>query len=322
MEEKKLTDSPVLTMGMPVYNEEKYIGEAIESLLTQAYKDFILIISDNASTDRTQQICECYAKKDKRVVYIRHKENRGAMFNFRYVLEQTNTPFFMWCGGHDKWGPTFVEKLLPAFKEKNVILSYSKSRELNIDGSLGEIYNDDFNTIGINKPILRYLRALRVLRCKGYYNMIYGIWLTSSLRACNFNLKTMAPDINILLQASFEGKFYQHNEILFWSRGIRKGEWYKKMVLRQFSDLSGESEKISAFSLVASFIVDCTKIPFRRRYLLGLITKLWLALYTFCTLIIVFFIRRPIAEFIKKILPEKIYFKLKHFLHKSDEKKY
>ena len=70
-------DEILLTMGMVAYNEEKYIAGAIESLLAQTYKDFLLIISDNASTDRTQQICQDYAKRDKRITYARHNENKG-----------------------------------------------------------------------------------------------------------------------------------------------------------------------------------------------------------------------------------------------------
>lgn len=120
--------SPLLTMGMPVYNEEDYIGEAIVSLLSQTYKDFILIISDNASTDRTPEICKHYAAKDKRIIFVRHAQNKGGFFNFKYVLDKANTPFFMWCGGHDKWDPQFAEKLFSLIQNEDLILVYSQTR--------------------------------------------------------------------------------------------------------------------------------------------------------------------------------------------------
>jgi len=76
---------------MPVYNGEKYIREALDSLLAQTFTDFELIISDNASTDGTQVICEEYAARDPRIRYVRQRENRGAVANFRFVLDSIRT---------------------------------------------------------------------------------------------------------------------------------------------------------------------------------------------------------------------------------------
>ncbi|MEK6951928.1 MAG: glycosyltransferase family 2 protein, partial [Nanoarchaeota archaeon] len=72
-------DEILLTMGMIAYNEDKYIEKSLDSLLAQTYKNFILIISDDGSTDRTQQICEDCVKKDKRIIYIRHNERKGSI---------------------------------------------------------------------------------------------------------------------------------------------------------------------------------------------------------------------------------------------------
>ena len=66
---------PKVRIGMPVYNGEKFIREAIDSLLAQTFSDFELIISDNCSTDKTQEICKEYASKDPRVKYLRQIEN-------------------------------------------------------------------------------------------------------------------------------------------------------------------------------------------------------------------------------------------------------
>lgn len=73
---------------MPVYYGEKYIRQALKSLLNQTYKYFGLIHSDNALTDKTKKICEEYAKREKRIKYIGQKENMGVTNSFKFVLEQ------------------------------------------------------------------------------------------------------------------------------------------------------------------------------------------------------------------------------------------
>ena len=173
--------SVLLTMGMPVYNEEKYVGETIESLLSQTYKDFILIISDNASTDRTPEICKHYAEKDKRIVFVRHSQNKGGFLSFKYILDRTNTQFFMSCSGHDKWDPQFVEKLLPLIQKDDLVLVYPQAREIKIDGTLGGVYQEDYTTTEIEKPADRYLYVLKNI---GMCNAVYSIWETRSLKKC------------------------------------------------------------------------------------------------------------------------------------------
>ena len=86
---------------MPVYNGEKYIREALDSLLEQTFTDFELVISDNASTDGTEGICREYAVKDARIRYVRQPENRGWQFNFKFVLDEARGEYFMWMAYDD-----------------------------------------------------------------------------------------------------------------------------------------------------------------------------------------------------------------------------
>lgn len=86
---------------MPVFNGEKTIEAALDSILGQSHPDFELIISDNASTDRTEEICRQYAKEDCRIHYIRQPQNIGAAKNFLYVLEQSQAQYFMWATSDD-----------------------------------------------------------------------------------------------------------------------------------------------------------------------------------------------------------------------------
>jgi len=308
----------LLTMGMPVYNEDKYIGQAIEYLLAQTFKDFILIISDNASTDKTQQICEYYAKKDKRIIYIRHKENKGSLFNYRYVLEQAKTPYFVWSFGHDKWHPCFVEKLLPALIERKVVLSYSESGYIGRDGAPGKILRDDYTTINIDKQVARYLYILRNYKMP---NIFQGIWLTEALKNCDLNIKSPLADIIIVEQAAFEGKFKQHKEVLFWMRIVRGEESYNETVRRQLAAARGKPAKsISMFSIKMAhmiYVAESIKIIFRKRYSLGMFTKMWLIMNIIYFKIFYRYTMFTSRVILKKLLVNRIFSKLNDFWHKG-----
>ncbi|MEL6691095.1 MAG: glycosyltransferase family 2 protein, partial [Pseudomonadota bacterium] len=92
---------PKVSIGLPVYNGENYLKEALHCLLAQTFTDFELIISDNASTDSTQSICEAYAEKDSRIRYFRQPENRGAGANYDFAFHQAKGTYFRWCTHDD-----------------------------------------------------------------------------------------------------------------------------------------------------------------------------------------------------------------------------
>ena len=100
---------PQVSIGMPVYNGEPFISEALDSLLDQTFTDFELIISDNASTDSTEAICRQYAAKDSRIRYVRQAENLGAPANFQFVLDQAVGKYFMWAAADDLQTPNYIE---------------------------------------------------------------------------------------------------------------------------------------------------------------------------------------------------------------------
>jgi glycosyltransferase involved in cell wall biosynthesis len=103
--------TPQVSIGMPVFNGEPFIREALNSLLAQTYSEFELIISDNASTDGTEAICREYAAKDKRIRYVRQPTNRGALANFQFVLDEAVGEYFMWAATDDLWDVRWIESL-------------------------------------------------------------------------------------------------------------------------------------------------------------------------------------------------------------------
>ncbi|MHB8899057.1 MAG: glycosyltransferase family 2 protein [Thermoguttaceae bacterium] len=95
------SDIPKVSLGLLVYNGESFLAETLESLLSQAFEDFELVISDNGSTDATQDICEASAARDLRVRYVRQPVNRGAAWNFNEVFRLCKGEYFKWCSHDD-----------------------------------------------------------------------------------------------------------------------------------------------------------------------------------------------------------------------------
>ena len=101
---------PRLSIGLPVYNGERYLGEALDSLLRQSYSDIELVISDNASSDNTETICRRYAAKDSRVRYFRQPSNIGASPNHNFVFEQSRGELFKWASHDDLYDPQLLQR--------------------------------------------------------------------------------------------------------------------------------------------------------------------------------------------------------------------
>ena len=118
--------APRLSVGLPVYNGEAYVAEALEALLYQSYADFELIISDNASTDGTAEICRDYEKRDPRVRYLRQPRNVGLAPNHNAVVEAASGELFKWAASDDLYARDLLERCVNALDENPaVVLAHS-----------------------------------------------------------------------------------------------------------------------------------------------------------------------------------------------------
>lgn len=155
-----------VSVGMPVYNGERYIAQSIESILSQTFQAFELIISDNASTDATEQICREYAAKDPRVRYYRSDRNHGASWNHNRVVELARGEYFRWQCHDDYCGPTLLEKCLPVVhNDPSVVLCYpqfvrvnGQGRRLGIKSSEGSRWHGTSRAISLLDLPSRQLR--------------------------------------------------------------------------------------------------------------------------------------------------------------------
>ncbi len=105
-----MNEKPKVSIGFPIYNEEKLLEDKISALLTQTFSDFELIISDNGSTDDTEKICREFANKDSRIKYFRHEKNNGQYWNFQFVLDKATGDYFLWTAADDDFVPEFIER--------------------------------------------------------------------------------------------------------------------------------------------------------------------------------------------------------------------
>jgi len=165
---------------MPVYNGDKFIKEAIDSLLRQKFANFMLIISDNASIDETEKICKKYAENDSRVIYIRQEKNIGAIENFKYVLEKSCSEYFMWAAHDDYWDEQFLAELVNLLDEGNDrVVAFCAVQHVDINKSIIRKYKK-LKFLNPGKFFLRFElnsfeRFILQNHLHGKVNLIYGL---------------------------------------------------------------------------------------------------------------------------------------------------
>ena len=121
--------APRVSIGLPVYNGESFVGRAIESILGQSFSDVELIITDNCSSDQTESICRSYEALDSRVRYIRNADNIGVIANFNKVFEYATGEFFKWAACDDICHPELIENLVSALDQHpTAVMAVSQSR--------------------------------------------------------------------------------------------------------------------------------------------------------------------------------------------------
>jgi len=226
---------PRVSIGVPVYNGERFIRQSVESLLAQTYGDFELVITDNASKDGTEEVCRELVKKDKRVRYVRNDKNLGGPGNFRRVFALCSGEFHKWSTADDFWEPTVIEKCVAVLdREPDVVLCYPKSNIVDASGGLIELYEDSLH-LQEDSPRARFIRVVEETRlCHAHL----GVIRRAAMKRTSLIGGELASDIRFLAELSLYGKFFVLPEYLFsrrfhetassWERGPRGIEGEEK----------------------------------------------------------------------------------------------
>jgi glycosyltransferase involved in cell wall biosynthesis len=210
-----MDNPPLISIGLPVYNAERYLAQSIESLLNQTYRDFRLIISDNASTDRTGEICRDYARRDPRIEYHCNSSNIGLSPNFNRVFALSKSKYIKWATSDDYWAPTFLERAIAIMEaDPGIALCYPKTTLVDADGNNPEPYEDNLHLMS-DSPRERFSAFLeRVRLCHQHL----GVARASMVRLTHMLLPHQHSDVNFLAELSLYGKFYELPERLFFRR--------------------------------------------------------------------------------------------------------
>ena len=210
---------PRVSIGLPVFNGEKFIDQSILSVLSQSFRDFEFIISDNGSEDRTEEICRFYAAKDLRIRYIRQEQNRGAAWNHNFVFQCSLGEYFKWQCHDDLCEPTLIEKCVAVLdREPSIVLCYSQFARVDENNELVTGDKEAWATIGsssvsgLAKPQQRF-RAL--IHRRDACEEIYGLMRSCAVQQTQLVGPYTQSDDNFLAEMALRGGFYEIAEPLF-----------------------------------------------------------------------------------------------------------
>ena len=211
------SSTPAVSIGMPVYNGERYIEEAIRSNLEQTFRNFELIISDNASTDGTREICEHAAAQDSRIRYLHNEVNVGAAANYNLLVHRSRAPLFRWSNADDLLEPQLIERCYSVLaKRPDVVLAYGKTTMIDEHGVAYEEYEDkqDIQSdCAVERFKLFYERVALT-------NIIYGLMRRDAMLQTPLMGKGTVPagDYRFMAALVLVGKFVEIPERLFYRR--------------------------------------------------------------------------------------------------------
>lgn len=224
---------PRVSVGVPVYNGQNYLAAALDSLLAQTFGDLEIVISDNGSTDGTQEICRAYAARDRRVRYYRQHVNRGAGWNFSEVFRLSRGEFFKWAA-HDDWcAPSLVERCVKRLDaDPGLVLCSARAGVIDASGKpLVEAMRDcrgaDFQGV-LPEMEARRLRCLRSPKASQRYRgvllyslrcyEIFGLIRSEAMRRTGLHRPYNGAEKVFLAELALLGRFAELDDVLFYSR--------------------------------------------------------------------------------------------------------
>jgi glycosyltransferase involved in cell wall biosynthesis len=208
------TAPPRLSIGLPVYNGEEYLAESLDALLGQTYEDFELVISDNASTDGTEDICRRHAAKDSRIRYIRLPRNIGAAPNHNFVFAECRSELFKWASHDDLYGRELLQRCVNALDERpEVVLAHVDQAVIDEKGEVKVPYEYTIATDSPHPPV-----RFRSLLFEPGGDDWYGVIRTEVLRRVKPLDSFHHADRTFVAELALHGPFHQVPELLYFRR--------------------------------------------------------------------------------------------------------
>ena len=212
-----MSENEHVHIGMPVYNGEAHLAEALDSLLNQTYDNFEIFLVDNASTDGTADIASTFALKDQRILYIRQQDWLHATDNWlrTFELAAPGSRYFMWASDDDLWDKSYIESLLPPLLEsEDVVLSFPQVDTFDKAGHTLETLYRDVYPAGLTA-----CKRIHSIINSGKFSAIYGLIRTSAVQwsPCLYEA-CFGADLWFLIRMATAGRFHIVKRPLFFKR--------------------------------------------------------------------------------------------------------
>jgi glycosyltransferase involved in cell wall biosynthesis len=260
-------------------NVERFLAEALDSILAQDFPDFEVVVCDNASTDSTWEICERYAAKDGRFRIYRNETNVGVAASFARVVSLARGEFFRLVAHDDLMAPTLLRRCVEALdNDPSAVMAYP--RTIIIDDNGDERGQHDEQRAIIADRATARIRAL--LRSWSLCNEIFGLIRTDVLRETRLlSADLPSSDRRLLIELVVRGRFLMVDEHLFYrrigesssyggDRGVPTYEWLEPEAARQgrfpkkFAKLWGDANRLTIRTMNALLASDLP-VPLRLR---------------------------------------------------------
>jgi glycosyltransferase involved in cell wall biosynthesis len=209
-----MTAIPRLTVGVPVYNGSRYLSESLDALLAQSFEDFELIISDNASTDETEEICRRYVALDSRVRYVRQSRNLGCAGNHNFLVEQARGELFKWGSDDDLYAQDLLRRCVDALDERpDVVLAHSWTAMIDESGAVTQALEYPLSTASAHAP-----DRFRSLLFDDGGDDDCAVHRTAVLRRSSPHGSHYRSDRTFIAALALHGPFYQVPDWLYFRR--------------------------------------------------------------------------------------------------------
>ncbi|MCV6598338.1 MAG: glycosyltransferase [Mangrovicoccus sp.] len=210
------TTAPRVSLCMPVYNGENYIAQALDSIAEQGFEDYELIVTDNASSDRTGEIVQARAARDPRIRYVRNRENLGAAPNYNLGYELSRGEYLKWFAHDDMISANFLE-LMVALLDRDPSTSVAFGQTICIDSQDQKIPGTGYHTPPIEEPdaVARFYAGMRQT---GSCYPIFGLFRKAALDRSMLHLSYYGSDKALLAEMLLLGKLRIDEDAIYYNR--------------------------------------------------------------------------------------------------------
>lgn len=219
---------PLVSVGLPIYNEERFIRATLSALVNQSYPNLEIIVSNNASTDNTAEICKQYAEQNSVIKLFENEQNLGVSENSRIVLRKSTGKYFMWASGHDLWDAKFIESAVACLeKDTQAVIAFAPNNWIDENSVEMKQCSGWSDTTGLG-PCSRLIVTLL-----GSMNPVLGLIRREGLLQLPKIHGCVGSDLLVLSELSLKGSFAT----------IPTASWSR----REFREETQYSEKIDRY---------------------------------------------------------------------------